>query len=87
MDTAAEEGKSQKKNSGWRNRSFCTIRDELLRCVRQYCGDVEPAALAQLAALPDYHAMQNLDVRRTSRAQVEEQSEALASPGSGGARD
>ena len=40
------------KNSGWQDRSFCTTREGLLRCVREYCGDVEPAALAKLTALP-----------------------------------
>jgi hypothetical protein len=51
-----------------------------------YCGDVEAVALANLLALPDHHAMQNLDVDGTSRACVEEQSEALASQAFGGLR-
>jgi hypothetical protein len=30
-------------------------REGLLRCVREYCGQVDNDALAQLQALPDYH--------------------------------
>jgi hypothetical protein len=48
-------GNPRKKNSGWRDRSFCQTREGLLRCVREYCGDVDAGALAQLEALPDYH--------------------------------
>jgi hypothetical protein len=40
---------------GWRDRSFCTTRDALLRCVREYCGDVDEKALTDLQALPEYH--------------------------------
>ena len=82
-----KKGNPRTKNSGWRNRSFCTTRVELLRCVREYCGEVGPAALAKLIALPEHHGTQNLDVRGTSRAQVEEQSKGLASLGSGGLQD
>ena len=49
-------GNPRKKNSGWKDRSFCTTRDGLLRCVREYCGEVDPNALADLQALPDHHA-------------------------------
>jgi hypothetical protein len=73
-----KKGNARKKNSGWQDRSFCRTRDGLLRCVREYCGDVEPSARARLAALPDYHAMQNLDVHGTDHAQSDRQSEPLA---------
>jgi hypothetical protein len=74
-----KKGNSRKKNSGWVDRSFCTTREGLLRCVREYCNDVEPAALAKLSVLAVHHAMQNLDVRETSRAQDEKLSQALSS--------
>ena len=48
-------GNPRKKNSGWRDRSFCRTRDALLRCVREYCGEVDPSALATLKALSDWH--------------------------------
>jgi hypothetical protein len=48
-------GNLRKKNSGWRNRAFCRTREGLLRCVREYCGQVDNGALAQLQALPDCH--------------------------------
>jgi hypothetical protein len=48
-------GKARSKNSGWRGRSYLTTRSGLLRCVGEYCGEVRPDALAQLAALPERH--------------------------------
>jgi hypothetical protein len=50
-----KKGNPRKKNYGWRNRSFCRTREGLLGCVREYCGDVDAGAQAQLEALPDYH--------------------------------
>jgi hypothetical protein len=49
-------GNPRKKNSGWQDRSFCTTREALLRCIREYCGDVDQNALADLQALPEHHA-------------------------------
>ena len=72
-------GNPRKKNSGWRSCSFCTTRGALLRCIREYCGDVEPAPLAKLSALPEHHMMQNLDVRGTDQVQAEEQLKPFAS--------
>ena len=40
---------------GLADRSFCRTRDALLRCVREYCGEVDPSALATLKALSDWH--------------------------------
>jgi hypothetical protein len=48
-------GNPRKKNSGWRERSFCRTRAGLLRCVRESCGEVDDNALAQLHALPEIH--------------------------------
>jgi hypothetical protein len=48
-------GNPRKKNTGWQERSFCTTRDGLLRCVREACGEVDDKALAQLHALPEFH--------------------------------
>ena len=74
-----KKGNPRTKNSGWQDRSFCTTREGLLRCVREYCGDVEPAALAKLTALPEHYAMQNLDVRGTDQAHANGQSKPLVS--------
>ena len=49
-------GKPRKKNSGWIDRSFCTTRDALLRCVRELCGVVVEEALNELQALPEFHS-------------------------------
>jgi len=49
-------GKPRKKNSGWQDRSFCTMREVLIRCVREYCGEVDADALAALRHLPDTHS-------------------------------
>jgi hypothetical protein len=65
-----KKGNPRSKNSGWRDRSFCTTREGLLRCVREYCGNVEQAALDKLAALPEHYCMQNLDVRGTDQARA-----------------
>src|SRR4029079_11735607 len=46
-------GKPRKRNSGWIDRSFCTTREGLLRCIREYCGEVDRTALNALQALPD----------------------------------
>jgi len=51
-----KKGKPRKGNSGWYGRSFCTTREGLLRCIRDYCGEVEPHALAAVLALPDRHS-------------------------------
>ena len=48
-------GNPRKKNSGWQDRSFCTTREALLRCVREYCGVVDENALVDLQALPEHH--------------------------------
>jgi hypothetical protein len=50
-----KKGNPREKNSGWQSRSFCRTREGLLRCVREYCGEVDADGLAQLEALPDYH--------------------------------
>ena len=52
-----KKGKARRRNSGWQDRAFCTTRGALLRCVREYCGDVDTTALAKLAALSSDHAM------------------------------
>ena len=50
-----KKGNPRKKNSGWRDRSFCTTRQGLPRCVRETCGEVDDEALVQLRALPEFH--------------------------------
>jgi hypothetical protein len=76
-----KKGNSRRKNSGWRNRSYYTTREGLLRCIREHCGEVEPAALAKLGALAEHNAMQNLDVRGTDQAQAGGQAEPFVSQG------
>jgi len=76
-----KKGNPRSKNAGWRDRSFCTTREGLLRCVREYYGSVEPSALAMLTDLPEHYGMQNLDVRGTDQAQADGQSEPLPSKG------
>ena len=71
-------GKPRKKNSGWQDRSFCTTREGLERCIRDYCGEVDASVLARLGALPTDHSTQNLDVHKTDQDQTEAISEPLA---------
>jgi hypothetical protein len=74
-------GSPRKKNSGWQGRSFCRTREALLRCVREYCGEVDPAALNKIKALPDWHLdwdRTNLDVHGTAHAQPDAAWEPLA---------
>lgn len=40
---------------GWEGRSFCRQRWALLRCIREYCGEVSPEALAVIHQLPEKH--------------------------------
>ena len=72
-----KKGNPRSKNAGWRDRSFCTTRKGLLRCVREYCGSVDPSALATLTALPFYHATQNLDVQGRDQARADGQSKPI----------
>ena len=53
---------NSKSGSEYRHRSFCASRSGLTRCIREYCGDVDPDALAQIGLLPDLHF-----ARRSSR--------------------
>jgi hypothetical protein len=39
--------------SDWRGRSYCRTSSTLVRCCREHCGPIEPAAATVLAALPD----------------------------------
>ena len=75
-----KKGNARSKNSGWKDRSFCRTRDALLRCVREYCGEVEQAALAQLTALPAFHGTQNLDASGMSHVRAEGRSVAALEP-------
>jgi len=48
-------GKARNKSSGWQGRSFCRTREALLRCIREYCGDVAAENLDTICVLPDLH--------------------------------
>ena len=39
----------------WEGRSFCRTRTALLRCIGEYCGEVDPSALSIIKALPEWH--------------------------------
>jgi hypothetical protein len=45
-------GNPRKRNSGWIDRSFCTTREGLVRCIREYCGEVDQNAFAELRHSP-----------------------------------
>jgi hypothetical protein len=73
-------GNPRKKSSGWQGRSFCRTRDALLRCVREYCGEIDLEALSMLKDLPEWHPdwdRTNLDVHGTDHAQSDRQSRPL----------
>ena len=36
-----KKGNQRTKNPGWRDRSFCRMKGTLLRCIREYCGEVD----------------------------------------------
>ena len=48
-------GKVRNKSSGSQGRSFCRTRVGLLRCISEYCGEVDANSVAKLKTLPDYH--------------------------------
>ena len=80
-----KKGNPRKKSSGWRGRSFCRTREALLRCVHEYCSDVDPAALAKLKGLPDWHRdwkRVNLDARRKRRTKPNREQKAIATSAS-----
>jgi hypothetical protein len=84
-----KKGNPRNKNSGWRGRSFCRTRKALLRCIREYCGEVDVGALARVKSLPEWHSdwdrkttPPNLDVLRTDQAQPEGPSKPPVSRGS-----
>ncbi len=49
-------GEKNGKFGPWQARSFCTTRKALLRCIREYCGAVDPAAVAYIETWPERHA-------------------------------
>ncbi len=52
---AVRQRANSKSGSEYRHRSFCASRSGLTRCISEYCGDVDPDALAQISFLPDLH--------------------------------
>ena len=44
-------GNPRKKNSGWQSRSVCRTRGALIRCTREYIGEVDGEALAKVHSL------------------------------------
>lgn len=48
-------GRKTGKATGWKGRRFCQQRRTLIREIGELCGEVAPAAMAILQALPDQH--------------------------------
>lgn len=48
-------GAKSPKDNIWRGHRFCRTRTALLRDIRENCGEVGPAALAIVKALPEWH--------------------------------
>ncbi|MBR1212055.1 hypothetical protein [Bradyrhizobium sp. JYMT SZCCT0180] len=40
------------RGDDWRGRSYCRTKEALLRCTREYAGEIEPDAHTVLVALP-----------------------------------
>jgi hypothetical protein len=40
------------RKDDWRGRSYCRTSEVLIRCAREYAGEMDPAACTILAALP-----------------------------------
>jgi hypothetical protein len=41
------------RGDDWRARSYCQTKEALIRCSREYAGEMDPAACTTLAALPE----------------------------------
>ena len=46
---------SKRFGGDWYARSYCNTRRALLRCIKEYCGDVDPEAVARIETLPARH--------------------------------
>lgn len=44
----------RRDNTRWHSHAYCRTREGLARCIREYAGLVDAAALAKIAALPDW---------------------------------
>jgi hypothetical protein len=40
------------RGDDWRGRSYCRTKEALIRCAREYAGEIDPGACSTLAALP-----------------------------------
>ena len=40
----------------WQGKQYCRTRAALIRCIHEYCGQVDPAALAYIETWPERHA-------------------------------
>ncbi len=48
-------GTPSNKKSGWKGNAFCRTRKALSRNIRERCGEVDPEALAEIEATPEWH--------------------------------
>lgn len=39
----------------WEGKHYCRTRDALLRCIREYAGEVDPMAVAIIGTWPGWH--------------------------------
>lgn len=46
-------GRPTALSTGWRGRAYCTQRTSLLRCIREYFGEVDTDLLRVIEALPE----------------------------------
>lgn len=50
-----KEARARARSDGWVGNAYCTTRTALARNISERCGDVDPAAMAVIEALPERH--------------------------------
>ncbi len=58
------ESDPSERSTGYKARSFCGSRGGLTRCVRDYCGDVDPDAFMVIQFLPTMHPDDRTETQR-----------------------
>lgn len=53
----------RRSGSQWKARSFCVTKAALLRCIREYCGEVD---LSQVLESPDWHPDRRMTATKAS---------------------
>ena len=52
----ARKSRETVRHTGYYGRSYCRSRTALIRCIGEYCGEVDPAALAIVESWPERFA-------------------------------